>query len=97
MQHNIVNRKSSACPWWHEQQDEVMDCFLVEPQNQGRAGTTWEPSHEWRLAEATPSSRGFRWFTIKPLGFLVDPQSQDRRTEDGGAAALDGSDRWVPV
>jgi hypothetical protein len=21
---------------------------LVEPQNQGRAGTTWEPSHEWR-------------------------------------------------
>jgi hypothetical protein len=43
--------------WWHEQQDEVMDGFLVEPQNQGRAGTTWEPSHEWRLAEATPSSR----------------------------------------
>jgi hypothetical protein len=45
---------------WHEQQDGVMDGFLVEPQNQGRAGTTWEPSHEWRLAEATPSSRGFR-------------------------------------
>jgi hypothetical protein len=21
--------------------------FLVEPQNQGRAGTSWEPSHEW--------------------------------------------------
>jgi hypothetical protein len=35
----------------------VEDSFLVEPQNQGRAGTTWEPSHEWRLAEATPSSR----------------------------------------
>jgi hypothetical protein len=27
----------------------------------------WEPSHEWRLAEGTPSSRGFRWFTRKPL------------------------------
>jgi hypothetical protein len=27
--------------------DEVMDGFLVESQNQGRAGTTWEPSHEW--------------------------------------------------
>jgi hypothetical protein len=39
--------------WWHEQEDEVMDSFLVEPQNQGRAGTMWEPSHEWRLAEAT--------------------------------------------
>jgi hypothetical protein len=21
--------------------------FLVEPQNQYRAGTSWEPSHEW--------------------------------------------------
>jgi hypothetical protein len=39
----------------------------------------WEPSHEWQLAEATPSSRGFRWFTRKPLGSLVDPQSQDRK------------------
>jgi hypothetical protein len=32
--------------WWFEQQDEVMDGFLVEPQNQCRAGTTWEPSYE---------------------------------------------------
>jgi hypothetical protein len=39
------------------------------------------------------SSRGFRWFTRKPLGSLVYPQSQDRRTEDGGAAASDRSDR----
>jgi hypothetical protein len=70
-----------------------MNGFLVEPQNQGRAGTTWEPSHEWRLAEATPSSRGFQWFTRKSLGSLVDPQSQDRRTEDGAAAAADRSDR----
>jgi hypothetical protein len=79
--------------WWHEQQDEVMDGFLVEPQNQGRAGTTWEPSHGWRLAEATPSLRGFRWFTRKPLGSLVDPHSQDRRTEDGAAAVPDRSNR----
>jgi hypothetical protein len=81
--------------WWHEQQDEVMDGFLVDPENQGRAGTTWEPSHEWRLAEATPSSQGFQWFTRKPLGSLVGPQSQDQRTEDGSATALDRSDRWV--
>jgi hypothetical protein len=65
--------------WWQEQQDEVVDGFLVEPLNQCRAGTTWETSHEWRLAEATPSSRGFRWFTRKPLGSLVDPQSEDKR------------------
>jgi hypothetical protein len=38
---------------------------------------------------------GFRWFTRKPLGSLVDSQSQDRRTEDGGAAAPDWSNRWV--
>jgi hypothetical protein len=24
-----------------------VDGFLVEPQNQGPAGTSWEPSHEW--------------------------------------------------
>jgi hypothetical protein len=78
--------------WWKERQDEVMDGFLVEPQNQGRSGITWEPSHEWRLAEAPPSSRGFWWFTRKPLGSLVDPQSQDRRIEAGGAATSERSD-----
>jgi hypothetical protein len=62
---------------WQEQQDEVKDGFLVEPQNQDRAGTTWEPSHVWRLVEATLSSQGFQWFTRNPLGSLVDPQSQD--------------------
>jgi hypothetical protein len=41
---------------------------------------------------------GFQWFTRKPLGSLVDPQIQDRRTKDGGARALDRSDRWrTPV
>jgi hypothetical protein len=25
---------------------KMKSCFLVEPQNQGRAGTTWELSHE---------------------------------------------------
>jgi hypothetical protein len=24
-----------------------VDGFLVEPQNQGQVGTSWEPSHEW--------------------------------------------------
>jgi hypothetical protein len=32
--------------WWHEQQEKVVEDFLVEPQNQGRAGTTWEASFE---------------------------------------------------
>jgi hypothetical protein len=69
--------------WWHEQQDELMYGFLVEPQNQGRAGTTWELSHEWRLAEATPSSRGLQWCTRKPLGYSVEPQNRDRRLDEG--------------
>jgi hypothetical protein len=56
-----------------------MDGFLVEPQNQGRAGTKWDPSHEWRLAEATLSSWGLRQFTTKPSGYLVEPQNQDQR------------------
>jgi hypothetical protein len=68
--------------WWREQQDEVVDGFLVEPQNQGRAGTTWKPSHEWRLAEATPSSRGLQWFTRKPLGYSVEPQNRGRRLDE---------------
>jgi hypothetical protein len=68
--------------WWHEQQDEVMDGFLVEPQYQGRAGTTWEPSHDWRLAEATPSSRGLQWFTRKPLRYSVEPQNRGRRLDE---------------
>jgi hypothetical protein len=40
---------------------------------------------------------GFQWFTRKPLGSLVDPQSQDQRTEDGGAAASDRSDRCATM
>jgi hypothetical protein len=56
-----------------------VDGFLVEPQNQGQAGTTWERSHEWQLAEATPSSRGSQWFTRKPLGYSVEPQNRGRR------------------
>jgi hypothetical protein len=71
----------SSAGRWNERQDEVINGFLVEPQNQGRAGTTWERSHECLLAEATLNSRGFQWFTRKPLGSLVDPQSQDRRPE----------------
>jgi hypothetical protein len=68
--------------WWHEQQDDVVDGFLLEPQNQGRAGTTREPSHEWILAETTPSSWGLQWFTRKPLGYSVEPQNRDRRLDE---------------
>jgi hypothetical protein len=68
--------------WWHAQQDVVMDGLLVEPQTQGRAGTTWETSHEWRLAEATPSLLVLQWFTRKPLGYSVEPQNRGRRLDE---------------
>jgi hypothetical protein len=68
--------------WWQEQRDKVVDGFLVEPQNQGRPGTTWEPNHEWLLVEATPSSRGLQWFTRKPLGYSVEPQNRGRRLDE---------------
>jgi hypothetical protein len=53
-------RSHVRAAWWQKQRDEVVDGFLVEPRNQDRPGTTCEPSHEWRLAEATPSSRGLQ-------------------------------------
>jgi hypothetical protein len=61
-----------------------------------RSSQDYVGAESWvAIAEATPSSRGFMWFTRKPLGSLADPQSQDRRTEDGGLAASDRSDWWV--
>jgi hypothetical protein len=38
---------------------------------------------------------GFPVVHQKTTGSLVDPQSQDRRTEDGAAAVQNRSDRWV--
>jgi hypothetical protein len=41
-----------------------------------------EPSHEWRLVEATPTSRDLQWFTRKPLGYSVEPQNRGRRLDE---------------
>jgi hypothetical protein len=75
-------RSQVRSAWWQEQRDEVVDGFLVEPQNQGQARTTWEPSHDWWLAEATSSSRSLQWFTRKPLGYSVEPQNRGRRLDE---------------
>jgi hypothetical protein len=90
--------------WWHEQQDEVIDGFLVEPQNQGQAGTTWEPSHEWRLAEATPSSRGSsgspenHWVPwLIHIAKTEEPKTVLQQCQTGLTGGSDRSDGWVPV
>jgi hypothetical protein len=60
--------------WWHERQDEVMDGFLVEPQNQGRAGTTWSRvmSGNWRrlhrvrgVSSGSPENHWVPWLIHK--------------------------------
>jgi hypothetical protein len=50
-------------------------------------------SSDWRRLHRVRGASGGS--PIKPLGSLVDPQSQDRRTKDRGAAASDRSDQWV--
>jgi hypothetical protein len=52
-------------------------------------------SGDWRrlhrvhgVSSGSPENHWVAWF---------DPQSQDRRTEDGATAPPDRSDRWVPV
>jgi hypothetical protein len=68
-----------------------MDGFLDDPQNQGRAGTTWEPSHEWRLAGGYTKLAGFAVVhhkTTKLLGWATKPRS---KTWQGGAATQSGS------
>jgi hypothetical protein len=78
----VVKRDQVRAAWWQEKKDEVMYSFLVEPQNQGRAGMTWWPSHKWdwhgpwrlhRVREVCGGSPQNR------RGYLVDPQNQDRR------------------
>jgi hypothetical protein len=59
-----------------------VDGFLVEPQNQGRARTTWESSHEWRLVESTLWSQGLQLFTRKPMGYSLKPQNRGRRLDE---------------
>jgi hypothetical protein len=58
--------------WWHEQQDEVVDGFMVEPGLRG----SQVMSGGWR------SSRGLQWCTRKPLGYSVEPQNQGRRLDE---------------
>jgi hypothetical protein len=36
----VAERDEVRAAWWQEKQDEFGYNFLVEPQNQGRAGTT---------------------------------------------------------
>jgi hypothetical protein len=54
--------------WQQEKQDKVVYGFFVEPQNQGRAGTTWRPSHEWDWCGGCTEFEGFVAVHNKTVG-----------------------------
>jgi hypothetical protein len=67
-------RSQVRAAWWKEWQDEVVDGFLVEPQNQGRARTTWGRvmSDEWRrlhrvlgVSSGSPENHWVPWLIHK--------------------------------
>jgi hypothetical protein len=83
--------------WWHEHQDEVMDDFLVEPQNQGRVGTTWERvmSGDWRrlhrvrgVSSGSPENRCVPWLIHKAK--TEEPKTEMKQLQTG---LTGGSDR----
>jgi hypothetical protein len=86
--------------WWHEQLDEDMDGFLVEPQNQGRAGTTWEPSHEWDwrrvhrvcgVSSGSPENHWVPWLIHKAK--TEEPKTVLQQLQTGLTSGSDRSDR----
>jgi hypothetical protein len=64
----MAKRDQVRAGWRQEKQDEVGYGFLVEPQNQGRAGTTWRPSHEWDWRGGCTESVGFAAVHHKTVG-----------------------------
>jgi hypothetical protein len=71
--------------WWQEKQDEVVYGFLVEPQNQSRARTTWQPSHEWDWRGGCTKSAGFVAVHHKTFGVTW----LRHKTKTGGSAGGD--------
>jgi hypothetical protein len=54
---------------------------MVEPQSQDRVGTTWGPSHGWRLAGFHTKSAGFAVVHHKTTRFLGWATKQRTKTE----------------
>jgi hypothetical protein len=66
----VVKQDEVRAAWWQEKQDKVMYSFLVEPQNQGRVGMTWRPSHEWDWRGGCTTFAGFAAVHHKTVMFL---------------------------
>jgi hypothetical protein len=61
-----------------------MDNFLVEPQNNDRAGMTWETRHDWRLAGGYTEFARFAVVHHKTTRLPVEPQNRGRRLDEKG-------------
>jgi hypothetical protein len=55
----VAERDQVQAAWSQEKQYKVGYDFLVEPQNQGRDGMMWRPSHEWDWCGGCTESAGF--------------------------------------
>jgi hypothetical protein len=64
----VAERDQVWTAWWQEKQDEVVYGFLVEPQNQDRAGMMWQRSQEWDWGGGFPKSAGFTVVHHKIVG-----------------------------
>jgi hypothetical protein len=86
----VAKRDQVQVAWCQEKEDEVGYGFLVEPQNQGRAGTTWRPSHEWDWCGGCTESAGFaavhhKTVEVPWLSHKAKTRRLDGRRRDLGA------------
>jgi hypothetical protein len=81
----VAERDQVRAAWWQEEQDGVRYNFLVEPRNQGRAGTTWWPRHEWDWCGGCTESAGFAVVHHKTIGVpWLSHKTKTRASAGGG-------------
>jgi hypothetical protein len=78
-----------------------MDGFLVKPQNQGRVGTTWEPSHESGLhrvrevSDGSPEMHYVPWLIHKAK--TEEPKTEVQQQRTGLTGGYESDRRGAPV
>jgi hypothetical protein len=82
----VAERDQVRAAWWKEKQDKVVYGFLVEPQNQDRAGMMWRPSYEWDWRGGCIESVGFAVVHQKTVGVTW----LSHKTKTGGSVGGDG-------
>jgi hypothetical protein len=84
--------------WRHEQQDEVMDGFLVEPGLRGSRVMSgdWRRLHRVReVSSGSPENHWVPWLIYKAK--TEEPKTVLLQLQTSLTGGSDRSDRWVPV